>query len=69
MTKPNIDSNNYVGQLSRPRPSTCNSFHFHSLEVEFLESRRSERNAAARRMGQNQCTTNILRLAISSRVF
>src|SRR5271165_6107281 len=36
--KPNTDSNNYVGQLSRPQPSTCNSFHFQSLLVEFLES-------------------------------
>jgi len=38
IAKPNIDSNNYVGQLSRPQRSTCNSFHFQSLEVEFLES-------------------------------
>src|SRR5208283_718443 len=37
-TKPNTDSTNYVGQLSRPQLSTCNSFHFQSLVVEFLES-------------------------------
>ena len=35
ITKPNIDSKNYVGHLSRPQLSTCNSFDFQSLRSSF----------------------------------